>query len=159
MPIVPIKFKRLGLRLGVAQRSYFDGGDCIYINSDTVFGKWWDETLNDTLPHEVCHHVAPIIYNRYFHGPDKNRGWGHGRAWKECMIMVGLPPKTCADISDEDSAKLALRTVRRDFGYTCNCPGKVYFLTSILHNRSQRGSHRKCIKCNTRLTFAGVKKN
>lgn len=157
MPILPIHFKPLGLRLGVAQRHPFEG-DSIIINSDTVNEKYWEETLNTTLPHEVCHHVAPIIYDRWRHGHDRNQGWGHGEAWKHCMRMVGLVPNRCSVVSRNDARQdLALRVVPRNYGYTCNCQGKIHFVTKTIHNRVLQGRGRRCIRCKTSLKFAGEK--
>jgi SprT protein len=156
MPIYPIVLKPLGKRGGIARRDVLEGNS-IQINSDMVSEKWWGVTLNTTLPHEVCHHVAPLIYCRYVHGADRCQGWSHGRAWQSCMVMIGLPPDRCLDLSHEDSQELALRVVKRNYGYSCGCQGKTHFVTKLIHNKILSGRHRKCNRCRTRIVFVGEK--
>jgi len=156
MPIYPIVLKPLGRRGGIARRDLLEGNS-IQINSDMVNDKWWDMTVNQTLPHEVCHHVAPLIYNRYVHGADRGQGWSHGRAWQACMVMVGLPPDRCFDLTHEETQELALRVVKRNYGYTCGCPGYTHFVTKVIHNKVLSGKPRRCVKCRTRIVFAGEK--
>lgn len=158
MPILPIRFKPLGLRFGVARRDPIEG-DSIIINSDTLNEKYWEETISDTLPHEVCHHVAPLIYDRWRHGVDRNQGWSHGEAWKQCMKMIGLVPNRCSERSHDECSDLALRVVPRNYGYTCNCQGKVHFVTKIKHNRMNNGRGRICKICRGSLKYAGEKKS
>jgi predicted SprT family Zn-dependent metalloprotease len=154
MSLYPIVLKPLGKRGGIARRDPLEG-NIILINSDMVNDKWWETTVNETLPHEVCHHVAPLIYNRYVHGADRGQGWSHGRAWKQCMRMVGLTPDRCLDLTNEESQELALRVVPRNYGYNCGC--MVHYVTKIKHNRMQAGSTRICRRCKNKLVFAGEK--
>lgn len=154
MPIYPIILKPLGKRGGIARRDPL-AGNSILINSDMVNDKWWEVTVNDTLPHEVCHHVAPLIYNRYIHGADRGQGFSHGRAWQECMRMVGLTPNRCMDLSNEEAQELALRVVPRNYGYSCGC--MTHFVTKMKHNKMQAGQIRVCKRCKGKLKFAGEK--
>lgn len=153
MPFPTIEFKRLGLRRGFASQL----GCRIVINSDTITEKFWDHTLNVTLPHEVCHHVAPLIYNPYVHGSDKNAGWSHGRAWQQCMVWIGLPPDRCVEANLEEHQTLAIRKVARKYAYKCGC--KTHYLTAIKHNRFQAGQYNRlhCLKCKVTLTYLGEK--
>lgn len=43
-----------------------------------------DEFKNNTIPHELCHHIAFRLYG------DR----GHGKAWKKVMVEMGLKPDT-----------------------------------------------------------------
>jgi SprT protein len=156
MPLLEIHLKSLGMRLGVARRE----GEklSIQINSDLITEKHWNRQLNEVLPHEVCHHVAPIIYNRWQHGPDKNQGWSHGRAWKQCMVMVGLPPERCAEVDEETLNTISKRVVSRKYVYKCGC-STVHNLTKIKHNRVQLGKYNRlhCRNCKVTLVYVGEK--
>jgi predicted SprT family Zn-dependent metalloprotease len=146
----------LQLRGGYATRC---GGCIIVINSDMLNEKWWEKTLHETLPHEICHHIAPLIYCQWKHGYDKHEGWGHKKAWQECMTIIGLKPDRCFDIDDEDRNELSLRIVKRKYAYKCNC--KTHLLTAIKHNRFQRSGYNRlhCRLCNGNLTYLGEKIN
>lgn len=41
---------------------------------------------SETIQHEVCHHVAFLVFSDD----------GHGRGWKQCMRWLGLEPNRCA---------------------------------------------------------------
>jgi predicted SprT family Zn-dependent metalloprotease len=156
MPLPEIHLKSLGLRFGVARR---DGTKLtISINSDLITEKHWSTQLNDTLPHEVCHHVAPLVYNRWQHGPDKNQGWSHGRAWQHCMTLIGLTPNLCGDIDSETRQTIAKRVVVKKYGYKCGCE-KLHFLTKIKHNRFMLGKYNRlhCRRCKVTLVYVGEK--
>lgn len=45
-----------------------------------------EHVVNGTVPHEVCHLVARIMYPHM----KQNHGW----EWKACMVIVGLRPDT-----------------------------------------------------------------
>jgi len=158
MPIPRINLvPRLGLHLGHATRL----DNSVTLNQDLCFNeKYWNEQLNVTLPHEICHLVAPVIYSQWNHGFDKRDGWGHGRAWKECMRVVGLPPeRTCGNLDREVIQSLRIRTrrvVQRGYIYECPC-GKTFNLTSTLHNRILEGRYRVCRDCKGRLLYKGQK--
>jgi predicted SprT family Zn-dependent metalloprotease len=153
MPIPTIVFiPRMGLTLGKASRLQ----NCVKFNQDLCTPEHWHHIFDTTLAHEVCHLVAPVIYNRWRHGADRNMGWGHGRAWKECMRVVGLPPDRCGNLGEELRQQLARRTVVRKYVYTCNCE-TPHILTAILHKRIQNGSNRRCLRCKTRIVFKGEK--
>jgi predicted SprT family Zn-dependent metalloprotease len=154
MPIPSLVLKpRIGRQLGFATKH----NTTVTLNSDAFVPKYWDEMLNVTLGHEVCHLVAPIIYNRYWHGDDKHAGWSHGRAWKECMRVIGLPPDRCYDGTDTDLKELvSVRTVRRDFVYGCGC-GETFRLTTRMHNNIKAGGRRRCRNCKTILVYKGEK--
>lgn len=156
MPIPVIEIKpKMGMKAGFARIE--SDRLLIVMNSDWFQDeKMWNEALNDTLPHEVCHHIAPIIYNKWKHGFDKNDGWGHGNAWKECMHMVGLSATRCYVADSETYNKLKQRHVPRNFVYKCKCE-RLIELTSVIHNKIQRGQNRTCNSCKTRIVFYGVK--
>lgn len=45
-------------------------------------GEVLSHFMQETVPHEVCHHIAYRLY----------RDKGHGYWWRECMKKMGLPP-------------------------------------------------------------------
>jgi len=92
--------------------------------------------INKTIPHEVAH----IIANRYF-----NKHCGHGEGWRHVMDRFGIPAIRCHDYNVQSVS-------RRKFVYRCEC-NTVFYVSKILHERIQKGSHRICIKCKSRLTF------
>lgn len=49
-----------------------------------------EHVVNITVPHEVCHLVAGIVY------PQMRQH--HGWEWKACMVIVGLRPDTYHDL-------------------------------------------------------------
>lgn len=153
MPIPVIRLiGRLGQKLGQASRV----NNYIELNLDLCDQEHWNIILNDILPHEYCHLAAPLIYNQWIHGYDKNSGWSHGRAWKECMRVLGVEPKRTLDLGKETHEKITVRKVSRDYVYGCSC-GKLFNFTSILHKRVQAGQNRICLRCKTRVVFKGYK--
>lgn len=152
-PIPKIQLERLGRIYGKATHA----NSLIRMNVDLCIPKFWNEMLNDTLPHEAAHIISPLIYSPNRHGFDKNSGWGHGRAWAECMRVLGLQPKRCGSSFDEETLeKVSLRTVKRNYVYKCAC--SQHFMTALIHNRIQDGrQHRRCKKCRVRIAYIGMK--
>lgn len=154
MPIPEIKIEpRLGRRLGFATKH----NNTVTLNQDACIEKYWHEMLNVVLGHEICHLVAPVIYNRWSHGDDKHCGWSHGRAWKECMRVIGLPPDRCYDDKELGSI-IAVRVVKKDFVYKCPC-NKEFHFTLRKHNSVMAGGVRQCRACKGRLVYQGRKMN
>lgn len=104
IPIPKIQLERLGRIYGKATHA----NSLIRMNVDLCIPKFWNEMLNDTLPHEAAHIISPLIYSPNRHGFDKNSGWGHGRAWAECMRVLGLQPKRCGSSFDEETLEKVL---------------------------------------------------
>lgn len=155
MCIPRLKLEKLGLRGGFATKSEH----MVVINSAMITEARWQYVLNQVLPHEVCHLYAIVMYDRWRHGRDIGAGWGHGRAWKQCMLAVGLQPDRCMELSAEEKDDLILRRVERKYAYTCKCPNKTHFLTAIKHNRFQKGRYRRlhCLTCKASVVYAGEK--
>jgi predicted SprT family Zn-dependent metalloprotease len=154
MPIPAIHIKpRIGRKLGFANKS----SNSVTFNQDACVDKYWDEMLNQVVGHEVCHLVAPIIYNPWQHGQDKNRGWSHLGAWKECMRVIGLKPDRCFN-DNELGNLIAVRTVERNYVYGgCKCPTMTFNMTARMHNKIQSGHGRRCNRCKTSIRFLGEK--
>jgi predicted SprT family Zn-dependent metalloprotease len=154
MPIPQIIVERMGRIFGKASQYPLS----VRINQDLCNAQYWDTQLNDTLPHEIAHLVAAVVYRQkcspmYIY--DRKSGWGHGILWKECMGILGLEAKRCGHIDNETRESISLRKVKRGFVYGCpNCQ-KTFDLTIVLHNRIQQGSHRICSRCKTRIVYKG----
>jgi len=146
--IPKLEFKQLGRRAGIANRLEYT----VTINPDFCLNGHWQQMLDQTLPHEVAHLIAPKLYNPYLHGFDRNKGWGHGRAWKYTMRLLGLQPDRCHDMSTEG---VKVRNVRRPYIYSCGCPDKEFAITARMHNRMQSGRWKRCLRCRVRLLYRG----
>jgi len=95
-----------------------------------------DEYLNDTVPHELTHHVAYREYNDS----------GHGRFWKACMRKIGCKPeRTTGQFSNAKPA----RTIKRHI-YIASC-GCDFPIPTPTHNKIQKGSARICRRHRARI--------
>ena len=104
-----------------------------------LFAKYFDDNLANTVPHEVAHYVADVLFGF-------NRIRPHGVEWKNIMDRFGAEPiRTCTYNMDG----IPTRQFRM-FSYKCDC--SVHQLTSRRHNQIQR--KRKiyvCQKCRQSL--------
>lgn len=132
--LITVKFNLTGRTAG--QIEYKFTGDIIRYNLDIAKNNL-DEFIKRTPQHEISHHIAKHTY-------DTN---GHGAIWKDIMKRVfGLKPSRCHSY---DMEGVKIRRKRR-IKYVCNC--KTYNLSSIRHNRIQRGTHQyTCMKCGSLL--------
>ena len=96
--------------------------------------------LSQTVAHEVAHLLAYDLYG------SKIRP--HGRQWQLIMTKVfGLPAQRCHQYDTRRSSP-------REWLYRCQC--HVIPLSTIRHNRAQRGTVYLCRHCKTPLTFQGT---
>src|SRR5271157_4294516 len=124
IPTPPMVFQRLGCRAGVCVINHLSNTTTILINPD-FFKDYYDDMLNDTVPHEVAHHVACFLFGRQANG--------HGHYWKMVMRWIGLHAADRCHTYNVENARL--RNVERPFKYSCNC--KTHFLTNHLHTKHQ----------------------
>jgi SprT protein len=99
--------------------------------------KYAADFIAQTVPHEFAHLVAYQKFGR--------RIKPHGSEWKSVMVALGAEP------SRTHSFKVAPTRRLRRFLYQCNCPSSSYELTSVRHNRIQRGHIYLCNKCGSSL--------
>jgi len=99
--------------------------------------------INRTVPHEIAHLIARTVYGMWIKS--------HGVEWQSVMRKFGIEPKRCHsyDLTGIKKGR------SRPYVYTCGC--REYNITSLLHNRMQKGSHRKCLRCGGRLQFKEVR--
>ena len=108
----------------------------IRLNLDLLM-KYGDDFVKQTVPHEFAHLVT---YRRF--GRQINP---HGTEWKSVMIELGSSPSRTHKFESSPARRL------KRFHYRCNCKGSSYELTSVRHNRIQRGHMYICKKCNAPL--------
>lgn len=109
-----------------------------------IFSKYFDDNLAVTVPHEVAHYVADVVYGIKNIRP-------HGKQWKMLMDRFGADAsRTCS----YDLSGIPVRAARRH-AYSCEC--STHKLTSIRHNKIQRGTARYfCKTCRTELIPAST---
>jgi SprT protein len=89
--------------------------------------------LSQTLPHEVAHLIARTLYGKAIRP--------HGNEWKSVMQFFGANGLRCHNYTTEN---IPVRKLRR-FPYTCGC--QQHQLTTIRHNRIQKGLTYRCRQC------------
>ena len=94
-----------------------------------LFAKYWNDNFGNTIPHEVAHYIADLVY-----GADNIRP--HGEEWKAIMGHFGATPNIRADYDLTGTPQRRNRYYR----YRCRC-GEVK-LTAYRHNRIVRGQRR-----------------
>ena len=108
-----------------------------------LFGKYFDDNLVNTVPHEVAHYLVSELYGWHNVRP-------HGVEWKAVMRRLGAEPTvTCR----YDLSGVPQRLQRR-FNYSCHCT--THALSAVRHNRVQGGQgHYTCRQCRKPLVYAG----
>ncbi|USE34938.1 SprT family zinc-dependent metalloprotease [Endozoicomonas sp. SCSIO W0465] len=97
--------------------------------------------IRQTVAHEVAHLLAYELF-----GP-KIRA--HGKEWHGIMARVfRLPADRCHRYDTG-------RSSRKQWLYQCHCHGKTIHLSTVRHNRSQRGTVYLCTACKGPLKFLG----
>jgi len=99
--------------------------------------KYTPEFVDQTVPHEFAHLVAYQKFGR--------RIRPHGMEWKRVMEAFGVTPTRTHNFDVSPTRRL------KRFHYRCHCPGSDYQLSSIRHNRIQRGRIYLCRKCGSSL--------
>jgi|SRR5271157_174749 len=115
-----------------------------------------EDFMTDTIPHEVAHCIDSA------NGRDDNAMWRfmagkkrsvHGDSWKRIMRMLGADPDRCHTYD----VKNAQVKVKAKYDYRCGGCNQSFLVSSVLHNKMQRGQHRWCRKCGRdrgRLVYA-----
>lgn len=103
-----------------------------------LFSKFPDDSLANTVPHEVAHYIVEQIYGR--------RVRPHGPEWKQLMRAFGAEPsRTC----NYDLEGIACRRYKL-YTYFCSC--REHQLTSRRHNQVLRSLRQYlCRDCHSLL--------
>jgi SprT protein len=105
---------------------------------------------NRTIPHEIAHLFNFRMY------VERTGSWGkrlmpHGIEWKQIMRRMKVDPKRCHSYKVEK-----VRRVSKDYIYKCSC--REHKISSILHNRMEKGDKfYKCNVCKGRISYVGKK--
>ena len=127
----------------------------IKINS-ILLTENYQEMMDRTVPHEVAHIIVHNLYNmllrrRSRSGRSIRVTKPHGEEWKKIMKDLGVKDmKRCH--SYDVTRSIVRQRVR--YQYTCSC-GTPHNMSSIKHNRAQRGRLYVCRKCKTPVKFSG----
>ncbi|MGH8497428.1 MAG: SprT-like domain-containing protein [Methylococcales bacterium] len=134
--IIPVSFNLKGCAAGM-YRLKENRGQIRY--NPYIFSRYFDDNLAVTVPHEVAHYITDAVYGLKNIRP-------HGNEWKHLMARFEADAsRTC----NYDLSGVPLRTTRRH-AYTCGC--STHHLTSVRHNRVQRGEARYfCRICRRQL--------
>jgi len=91
-----------------------------------LFAKYYQDSINDTVPHEVAHYVVDCLFGLRHVKP-------HGREWQQVISDLGGTPKATGSYSLEG---IPTRQYQR-FDYACGC--RSHQLTLVRHRKIQGG--------------------
>ena len=97
-----------------------------------------EKFIERTVGHECAHLIAYRLF--------KHRG--HGKPWKLVMQAIGQDPSRCHTY-DVTNSRLKRAHRKKRFAYQCKC--RDIQLTSIRHNRIQKGRVYHCTRCGSNL--------
>lgn len=107
-----------------------------------IFGKYFEENLRDTVPHEVAHFIVHETCGRRSVKP-------HGSQWRALMAEFGADDGVTFDLDLEGIPQRRQRT----HPYRCGC--RVHQVSTTRHNRVQKGAGRyHCRYCQGQLVYA-----
>lgn len=75
-----------------------------------IFSKFFEDSLNNTVPHEVAHYISHQLFGLRNIRP-------HGKEWKSIMQVLGARPLVTGNY---DLSGISIRRQRR-FDYACDC--------------------------------------
>ena len=138
IPAIPILFDLKGRAAGMYKSRL--GTRQIRFNP-YLFTKYFQDNLNDTVPHEVAHYITDVIYGLKRIRP-------HGEEWQAIMQLFGIEAQRTHSF---DLQGIPQRQQKR-FTYQCGC--KLYQLTTRRHNLIQKGERRYlCRSCKGELNL------
>jgi SprT protein len=139
-PTVDFRFDLPG---GCAGMFKISQGQCLIRYNPWLFAKYFDDNLNETVPHEVAHYVVHQLYPR-------RRVRPHGEEWRSVMHGFGVEPRVTGSY---DLSGIPQRR-QKQFDYACKC--QVHQLGSRRHSTVQRGRGQYlCLRCNKQLDYLG----
>lgn len=118
--------------------------DNVFIRyNEIIFSSYFDESLNNTVAHEVAHYV---VYAR----SRGRRPKPHGKEWKSIMSLFGVTPEVT---SKYDISFLPLKQQQR-YAYRCAC--MTHQLSTTRHNKViKKMAVYHCKKCKQSLKLSG----
>lgn len=136
--IVPVTFRTDMKR--VAGLAYYKTKK-IELNQQ-LFLENTEEFFTRTIPHEAAHLITHILFPR--------AKQAHGPEWRNVMNRLNVEDVKRCHSYDVSSV---VQRVTEKFSYACMCDRKMS-LSKIMHNKIQKGSHRKCLTCDTRVSYS-----
>jgi len=119
------------------------GQDCWIRYNPWIFGKYFEENLRDTVPHEVAHFIVHRLYGC-------RRVKPHGPEWQALMEAFGADPGVTFDLDISGVPQRRQRSHR----YLCDC--REHKVSSTRHNRVLGGrATYQCRSCRGKLVYAG----
>jgi SprT protein len=142
-PFDPVEV-RFDLKGTAAGMFCSDAKQCWIRYNPWIFAKYYEENLQDTVPHEVAHYIVQQVYGR-------RRVKPHGVQWRTLMDAFGANPEVTFSRDLEGIPRRRQQT----HPYRCDC--RNHEVSSTRHNRvvSGRGEYR-CRYCNSELVYSGV---
>ncbi|TNF35738.1 MAG: metallopeptidase (SprT family), partial [Gammaproteobacteria bacterium] len=119
-----------------------DGKSLIRYNAH-LFSKYFEDSIATTVPHEVAHYVADMLYGLENIKP-------HGMEWKKIMQVLGADASVTANY---DLAGIPIRR-QKHFNYDCGC--MTHQLSAIRHHKIRLGKATyRCKYCGSRVVYTG----
>jgi SprT protein len=137
---IPVLFELRGRAAGMYR---VRGGQRVIRYNPYIFARYFNDNLENTVPHEVAHYVTDVLYGL-------RRVRPHGPEWRAVMRAFGaVPTATCR----YDLDGLPVRRQQR-FSYQCSCT--THSLSTVRHNRVQGGrAYYSCRRCRAPLSYTG----
>ncbi len=118
---VTLTFYSHGKRAGYAKR-LLSGNFLVAINYEALAVDY-NDTIEDTIPHEIAHVVMFIT----------KKGRNHDKVWKQCCMALGGTGKRCHDLD--------LTPAKRHAKYEYRLiDGSLRTVGPKIHNKIQRGN-------------------
>jgi SprT protein len=100
-----------------------------------IFAKFFQDSLNNTVTHEVCHYIVDRIWGLAKVKP-------HGAEWRKTMRAMGAEPLVTGNY---DLSGIPVRQYTK-YSYQCNC--STHQLTALRHRKIvQNGVRYRCQQC------------
>ena len=110
-----------------------------------LFGKYFEDNLRDTVPHEVAHYVTEQLYGRG-NGRSGSGVLPHGQEWRSVMAAFGADDSVTCQFDLSGIPRRRQKTV----DYRCHC--REHQLGVRRHNKVERGlASYLCRHCGERL--------
>ncbi len=137
---IPVLFDLRGRSSGMYR---VRGTEAVIRYNPWLFAKYYEESLANTVPHEVAHYLVDRVY-----GLGRTRP--HGREWQAVMQALGAEPRRTADYNLDSIPQRQ----HRQFSYRCDC--RSHQLGSVRHKRiKQRRARYHCRSCGGALRYCG----
>ena len=111
----------------------------------TLFRLHREDFLLQTVAHEVAHLIAYQLYGLSIRP--------HGHEWQTIMTeLFKLPADRCHQYEVPLSSQQ-----KNQWRYQCQCEkgDSIVYLSTIRHNRVQKGMRYQCRRCHSELQYAG----